>query len=43
MEILVDSGIIKVEQMAELMNEADELITLLVSGAKTIKIRKNRK
>ena len=43
MEMLVDSGIIKVEQMAELMKDADELIAILVSSAKTVKIRKNRK
>jgi len=42
LEMLVDSGIIKVEQMAELMKEADELIAILISSAKTIKIRKNR-
>jgi four helix bundle protein len=38
LELLVDSGIVK----AELMKEADELISILVSSAKTIKIRKNR-
>jgi four helix bundle protein len=42
LEMLVDSGIIKIEQMAELMKEADELIVILVSSAKTIEIRKNR-
>jgi len=39
LELLVDSGIVK----AELMKEADELISILVSSAKTIKIQKNRK
>jgi len=43
LEMIVDSGIIKAEQMAELMKEADELIAVLVSSVKTIKIRKNRK
>ena len=42
LEMLVDSGIIKIEQMAELIKEADELIAVLVSSAKTIEIRKNR-
>ena len=43
LELLVDSGIIKTEQMAELMKEADGLIAILVSRVKTIKIRKKRK
>jgi len=43
LELPVDSDIIKAEQMAELMKEADELIAILVSIAKTVKIRKNRK
>ena len=43
LELPVDSGIIKKEQMAVLMKEADELIASLVSIAKTVKIRKNRK
>jgi hypothetical protein len=40
--MLVDFGIIKVEQMAELRKEGDELIAILVSSAKTIEIRKNK-
>ena len=42
LEMVVDSGIMKVEQIAELMKEAHELIAILVSSEKTIKIRKNR-
>ena len=36
LEILVDSGITKIEQVAELMKEAEELIAILISRAKTI-------
>jgi four helix bundle protein len=42
LELPVDSGIIKVENMAELLKEAEELISTLVSSVKTIKIQKNR-
>ena len=40
--LLVDSGIVKAEHMAGLMTEADELISILVSGAKTVKQRSKR-
>ena len=43
LELLVDSGIIKAEQVVELMKEADELIAILVSSAKSVKVRENRK
>jgi four helix bundle protein len=42
LELPVDSGIIKIENMAELLKEAEELISNLVSSLKTIKIQKNR-
>jgi len=42
LELLVDSGIVNADKIAELMKEADELIAILVSGAKTVKIRKNK-
>jgi four helix bundle protein len=41
--LLVDSGIVKAEHMAGLMTEADELISILVSGAKTVKQRSKRR
>jgi four helix bundle protein len=43
LELLVESGIIKTEQMAELMRESNELLAILVSSAKTIKIPKNKR
>jgi four helix bundle protein len=43
LELLVDSGIVKAEHMAELLKEADELISILVSSAKTVKQRSKKK
>ena len=43
MELLVESGIIKVEKLEELMNEANELTAILVTCAKNTKQRKTRK
>ena len=39
-ELLVDSGIVKAESLADLMKEADELIAILVASVKTIKARR---
>jgi four helix bundle protein len=43
LELLVDSGIVKAEHMAELLKEADELISILVSSVKTVKQRSKKK
>ena len=43
MELLVDSGIVKAEHVAELLKEADELISILVSSVKTVKQRSKKK
>jgi len=43
LELLVDSGIVKAEHMAELLKEADEIISILVSSAKTVKQRSKKK
>ncbi len=40
LELLVDSGLVKSESLADLMKEADELTAILVSSAKTLKARK---
>jgi len=42
LELLVDAGMVKPEQMTELLTEADELIAILVTGARTVKTGKNR-
>ena len=43
MELLVDSGIVKAEHVAELLKEADELISILVSSVKSVKQRSKKK
>jgi four helix bundle protein len=40
LELLADSGIVKVELLADLMKEADELTAILVTSAKTLKSRR---
>lgn len=40
MELLADSGVVKRARLEPLIREADELIAILFSGAKTLK--KNR-
>ena len=42
LELLVDAGMVKPEQMTELLTEADELTAILVTGARTVKTGKNR-
>ena len=42
LELLVDAGMVKPEQMTELLTEADELMAILVTGARTVKTRKHR-
>ncbi len=42
LELLVDSGIAEAERMAELLKEADELIAILVTSARTVKTRKEK-
>ena len=43
MELLVESGIIKIERLSELMKEADELTAILVTCVKNTKQRKYQK
>lgn len=40
LELLADSGIVKVELLADLMKEADKLTAILVTSAKTLKSRR---
>lgn len=40
LELLADSAIVQTERLADLMKEADELIAILVTSAKTLKGRK---
>jgi four helix bundle protein len=42
LELLVDSGMVKTERMAELLKEADALIAILVTSARTVKTRKKK-
>ena len=42
LELLVDSGMVKGERMAELLKEADELIAILVASSRTVKTRKKK-
>lgn len=42
LELLVDSGMVKTERMAELLKEADKLIAILVTSARTVKTRKKK-
>ena len=39
LELLVDSGIVAVDQMSDLLEEADELIRMTVAAIKTTKAR----
>ena len=39
LELLSDSGIVKVERLSDLMKEADEITAILVTSVKTIKAR----
>ena len=41
--LLGESGIVKAERLDELMKEADELIAILVTSAKTVKQRRRGK
>ena len=43
LEILVDAGIVKADRMKELLEEANELIAILVTSAKTLKKRKEKR
>ena len=40
LELLVDAGIVKADRMKELLEEANELIAILVTSAKTLKKRR---
>ena len=40
LELLVDSGTVKVERLASLMEEANELTAILVTSVKTLKARR---
>lgn len=41
-ELPMDAGIVKAERMMGLLEEADELIAILVTSAKTVKQRRDR-
>ena len=43
LELLGESGIVKVELLEDLMKEADELTAILVTSAKTTKQRRQNK
>ena len=43
LELLVDSGIVKADRMKELLEEANELIAILVTSAKTLKNRRKKR
>ena len=43
LEILVDAGIVKADRMKELLAEANELIAILVTSAKTLKTRRGKR
>ena len=43
LEILVDAGIVKADRMKELLEEANELIAILVTSAKTLKKRREKR
>ena len=41
LELLADTGIVKAERLDPLLAEADELIAILVTSARTVKARKD--
>jgi len=43
LELLVDAGIVKADRMKELIEEANELIAILVTSAKTLKNRRKKR
>ncbi len=43
MELLIESGIVKLERLESLMNEADELLAITVASINTAKRRKRKK
>ena len=43
LELLVDAGIVKADRMKELLAEANELIAILVTSAKTLKKRREKR
>ena len=43
LELLGESGIVKVDRLEELLKEAEELTAILVTSAKTLKRRKESK
>ena len=43
LELLVDAGIVKADRMKELLEEANELIAILVTSAKTLKKRREKR
>jgi four helix bundle protein len=42
MELLVESGLMSQERLAELLNEANEILAIVVASIKTAKNRKNK-
>ena len=43
LELLVDSDIVKADRMKELLEEANELVAILVTSAKTLKNRRQKR
>lgn len=43
LELLVDAGIVKADRMKELLEEANELIAIFVTSAKTLKNRRKKR
>jgi four helix bundle protein len=41
MQMLIEAGIVKNSRLVELMNEADEIIAIVVSSIKTARLRNN--
>ena len=41
-ELLADSGIVPQHRLADLLDESDQLIAMLVTSAKTLKLRRTR-
>jgi four helix bundle protein len=42
MELLVDNGLVRASRLASLMKEADELLAIVVSSAKTARATRER-
>ncbi len=43
MELLIEAGIIPTERMKDLLQEADEILSVIVASRKTFRAAQNRK